>query len=78
MATAYPTAQASLQAALNSATANLAALEAAGPQAGVTYSLDGESYDWVGAKNYYLAAIDKYVELIQKLDGPFIIRSRGR
>lgn len=74
----YTAAQASLIAALNSAAMNLATLEAAGPQVGVTYSLDGESYDWVGAKKYYLDAIERYTKLIQNLDGPFIVRSKGR
>lgn len=75
--TAYPAAQASLQAALNSAAVNLAALEAAGAQAGVDYSIDGESYQWAGAKKYYLDAIATYQRLIQQLDGPWILRSRG-
>lgn len=74
----YSKAQASLQAALDDAAANLATLEAAGPQQGVTYSLDGESYDWVGAKRYYLDAIERYTKLIQQLDGPWIVKNIGR
>lgn len=67
-----------MQAALNNAAANLAALEAAGPQAMVDYSADGESYQFTATKAGYLAAIEKYQRLIAELDGPWILRMRGR
>lgn len=44
----------------------------------VTFSVDGESYqwnDWLRAKNDEIQAL---TESIQKLGGAFIIRSRGR
>lgn len=72
---AYPAAQAAIQAALNSAAANLAALEAAGPQAWVDYSVDGESYQYVAAKAALLKSIKEYEEAIQGLDGPWVLRS---
>ena len=64
-------------AALLDAVANLAALEAAGPQAWVDYSVDGESYQYRAAKTAALESIEKYQRMIQLLGGPFTIRSRG-
>jgi hypothetical protein len=75
MAAAYPAAQAAIQAALDSAAANLQSLEAAGPQAWVDYSVDGESYQYVAAKAALLKSISEYQAAIQSLDGPWILRS---
>ena len=40
---------------------------------GVTYSIDGRSYDWVGAKKYYTDQIERLTTLMQVVGGPFLI-----
>jgi len=67
-----------LVAARSQAIANLLALEQAGPQAWVDYSLDGESYQYSKAKRDLQDEIDRYTDLIQKVGGPWILKSRGR
>ena len=74
MATALDNANAALLAA----TVNLAELEAAGPQAWVDYSADGESYQYRAAKTAALESIDKYMRVIQLLGGPFQLMTRAR
>jgi len=61
---------------------NLLDLELAGPQTWVDYSTtgpngEGHSYQFAQAKKQLLDSIDKYTDLIQKLQ-PFLLRSRGR
>ena len=66
-----------LNAALASASQNLAELEAAGPQAWVDYSVDGESYQYSQAKTALAQRIDSLQTTIQRMSGPFMKRSRG-
>jgi hypothetical protein len=73
-----PTARENIEAAMTDAAVNLAALEAAGPQAWVDYSVDGESYQYAAAKTQLLASIEKYKRTLQILDGPIHVTSRGR
>lgn len=74
MATALENAILARDAAMN----NLVQLEQAGPMKfGVTYSIDGRSFDWIGAKRFYTEQVDNLTNLIQKLEGAWIVRSRG-
>lgn len=63
------------QAALSAAYDNLLALETAGPQAWVDYSVDGESYAYEAAKRSLEERIERLTALVQKLQ-PFNVRSR--
>ena len=60
---------------LDAEIANLDALVAAGPQAWVDYSADGESYQYNAAKTAHEKRIEDLNVFIQKLS-PFCIRSR--
>lgn len=44
----------------------------------VTYSVDGESYQWNDWLKAKMDEIDAITVTIQKLSSPFIVRSRGR
>lgn len=70
------TARENLDQALADACVNLAALEAAGPQAWVDYSVDGESYQYTAAKRSLLESIEKYKRAIQIIAGPFLVKTR--
>lgn len=43
-----------------------------------SYSLDGETMNWDQWRDGMLERIDKVTGIIQKLQGPILIRSRGR
>jgi hypothetical protein len=43
-----------------------------------SYSIDGESVSWDEWRTSTAAQIDKYTDLIVRLDGPVLVRSRGR
>jgi len=72
--------QTSLTAIRDSLIATVAAQTAAWQAAGCppTFSIDGQSYDWNNWLDGKTAAIEKYMQLIQKAAGPFIARSYGR
>ena len=42
-----------------------------------TYGLDGESYNWESYQESLLRQIDRLTDLINRLSGPWEIRSRG-
>jgi len=62
---------------LDAAMDNLLALELAGPQAWVDYTEDGGSYQFSNAKRTLQERIKGLQELIQTLQGAFIVKSRG-
>ena len=66
-----------LQAAYSSMAANLAAVLAAGPQAGVDYSIDGESYSWADYAAMLTTQLRALKIQIQLEGGPFTVRSRA-
>lgn len=74
---AYTEAQriAKVGAALDAALDNLVTLEEAGPQAWADYSVDGESYQYEGAKRGLEDRIERLTILLRKLQ-PFNVRSR--
>ena len=43
-----------------------------------SYSLDGESVNWDTWRDSMMARIDSISKVIQNLQSPFVIRSRGR
>lgn len=67
-----------VKAARDSAILNLAMVELQGPtQWNVNYSIDGRNYDFVGAKAYWVKAIDDLTNLMQKVEGPWLLKSLG-
>lgn len=69
------TAAEKVTAALDAALDNLLALEQAGPQAWVDYSVDGESYQYEQAKRGLTERIERLQILLNKMQ-PFCLRSR--
>lgn len=43
-----------------------------------TYSVEGESYDWNNWLTSKTANLDTLNKTIQQMQGPFVIRSKGR
>lgn len=66
-----------IRTARKAAARNLMELELAGPMKfGVNYSIDGRSFSWIEAKKYYADQVERLTDLMQKLQGPYTIKSR--